>query len=626
MIDNSIARQAMWNNQLKANRHPIVSLASGYTARWLLFPQPSVTAQQTTTKPIAEAAGKAPPVQSTAANPTLSSATAAANSSSTATASANNNATTTTTGPPRPSLAMVKALTNEEIDKDLRHFNAYRSAVISYRQQYYAAVNQIPLESVQRNVAHGVPPPHHLPPHHHPVVASTLPSTLPVRIDPEEEKRLESLRKKITRAECIREELEQRYVALRAHYVQEQQLLQQTTKHRIETIQTWQDALEARSKAVGLLRARLQMTRDVLHVLRRREQAIVQYNADHSLSGGVAINNKTTAEPAVAKSSMNGTGEPMSAAVTDTELTGVGSGATVETTANSTAAKNDKGADQVFDVWNRLEEDLKKCTSIKPTGKKPMLLRNSKLPETPFDVPLLLSNISSVPEKTVAYSVNGIFGSHPESLCWTDQDIDVDVPDDADAAGGVGDGSNSLLKEKVEFLKAELRKERKLTQEFYGKITQQRVREDEWVAMLCLLRQETDSVLHRHNILLESDIGKMASQKLYDEELQQHEHAMANTPGYTGQGGDTGAAEDGSLTQDGTSAGGNDAAGKATAPASPEDKANDGDDEGSAGDDASQNQQQDWNANQESSNKRTAGDLSRGSSPSPSKTSKRRRT
>ena len=38
---------------------------------------------------------------------------------------------------------LLTPLTVEEMEKDFRHFNAYRAAVLSYRQQYYVAVNRL---------------------------------------------------------------------------------------------------------------------------------------------------------------------------------------------------------------------------------------------------------------------------------------------------------------------------------------------------------------------------------------------------------------------------------------------------------------------------------------------------
>jgi len=52
--------------------------------------------------------------------------------------------------------------------------------------------------------------------------------TMPVRIDPEEEKRLAILRKRVAASEAKREVLETEYLSLRAHYVHESHKLRRT--------------------------------------------------------------------------------------------------------------------------------------------------------------------------------------------------------------------------------------------------------------------------------------------------------------------------------------------------------------------------------------------------------------
>jgi hypothetical protein len=62
-----------------------------------------------------------------------------------------------------------------------------------------------------------------------------------------------------------------------------------------------------------------------------------------------------------------------------------------------------------------------------------------------------------------------------------------------------------------------LDKERDSSKSYAHKIAQLRTQNDEWVAMMGLVRQETESVLHRHHILLESDMAMQASERLHHE-------------------------------------------------------------------------------------------------------------
>lgn len=376
----------------------------------------------------------------------------------------------------------LKSLTQEEIDKDLRHFNAYRSAVISYRQQYYLAVNH-----------------HNLPQEPQPL------ATLPVKIDPEEEKRLTLLRKKIARAEFHREEAEQQYVALRAHYVQTSQELDQASKTSAAVLEFLQEAVQNRSTAVGLLRARLQMARDVLAALQRRGDALAQAAAD----GGAAS-------------------APVS-------LTGV---------------------NELEDLWNQVEDELKKVRTTKK--KKPMLWPCIQNPSTPRGVPILLSALSLVPEKSIAFGTNGTFGAKPHSMCYLADHLPVDAEEFEEDTEEV-----DTLREECDFLQTELDKERLLNEQVAGDIAASRHKHDELVSMICLVRQETEAVLFRHNIILESDHAQEVAKELYDKSMQDRVEAAATLA----DAAETVAQEE-------------DAAGEAAPkPARPADEANDGDDE-----------------------------------------------
>jgi hypothetical protein len=414
-----------------------------------------------------------------------------------------------------PPSGALKALAADEVEKDLRHFQAYHRAVITYRQQYYLAANPnhaaaaaaaqasaaassssllmspssagaspaaqqngaAGLASQQPYLLHGVGP----------AVAA-----LPVRIDPEEEKRLALLRRKIARAEWMREDLEQRYVSLRAHYVQ----CSQEVKRVQQQIAGRQDFLRAcvkdRAATLGLMRARLQMTRDVLASLQRRGHVLAAANADPSMA---------LAPP------------PTPAA----------SGSAAD------PANSSKDPLLLDSLWNQVEEEVKKQQRKlgNPRTAKPVPWPCARMPPTPFDVPLLLSNASNAPEKTVAFSGNGVFGSGKKaSLVWT---LPETVPIDEDGvvdATKVGAGAAAAvishrrheldeLGEEVAFLQSELEKERVQNQQIAEQIARARSKNDEWVAMICLVRQETESVLHRHNVVLESDLAREASERWF---------------------------------------------------------------------------------------------------------------
>eukprot|EP00591_Stephanopyxis_turris_P007549 CAMPEP_0195512066 /NCGR_PEP_ID=MMETSP0794_2-20130614/4165_1 /TAXON_ID=515487 /ORGANISM="Stephanopyxis turris, Strain CCMP 815" /LENGTH=1230 /DNA_ID=CAMNT_0040639787 /DNA_START=96 /DNA_END=3788 /DNA_ORIENTATION=+ len=93
---------------------------------------------------------------------------------------------------------------------------------------------------------------------------------MPVRIDPEEEKRIAQLRQKIALLEHERENIEGQYVSLRAHYVRECQLLEHTKSDLGWTNEFLQELVKRRGKVLALRRVRCQIVRDVLACLKWR--------------------------------------------------------------------------------------------------------------------------------------------------------------------------------------------------------------------------------------------------------------------------------------------------------------------------------------------------------------------
>jgi len=370
---------------------------------------------------------------------------------------------TTTTSSKDPSILLARGytsryvggplqtLTPDEIDKDLRHMQAYYHAVTSYQQQYYLQqTNQHNRSVIDESSLH-LPPP-----------TAATPVLLPVRIDPEEEKRLQLLRKKISKAEQQREDLEQQYVALRAHYVQVSQELQSASKQ--STVDFLKRLLVQRSRVIGYLRARLQMTRDVLLCLYARA----------SLLGDTTTSSATAATAPV---------------------------------------PND---DELFKVWNQTEEDLKQAVQgCFSKSKKPQSWPCTQLTSTPRGVPLLVSALSTVPEKSIAMGTSGMFGSKASSLMWLETHLPNDDDDEEETT------QVQQLQEEMEFLQQELALEQSQNQDLCHQIATSRSRNDEWVAMMSIVRQETEIVLHRHNVLLESEAAQMKAAEKWQEEEEE---------------------------------------------------------------------------------------------------------
>jgi hypothetical protein len=186
----------------------------------------------------------------------------------------------------------------------------------------------------------------------------------------------------------------------------------------------------------------------------------------------------------------------------------------------------------------------------------------SHVPKIPPGVPLLLSQLAEQPGQAAAWGTCGAFGAKPHSMLWIDNQVPTGAPDTAEEL--------PALREEESKLKEEIAHERALNKEFQMEVISRRKKNDELVAMMALLRTETEATVTRHNILLESDIAKKAALKLHEEEEEKQDEAGSTAGGAAEKGQDGGASSAGSSGALPESSG------------LKEDDENDGDDEGGA--------------------------------------------
>jgi hypothetical protein len=168
---------------------------------------------------------------------------------------------------------------------------------------------------------------------------------LPVRIDPEEEKRISQLRKRIAASERLREVLETEYVSLRASYVHESHALERTRTNVDSQLEFLRSLLRKRGRVVALQRVRCAVARDILSCLKR---------------GALVVGEKEEAE----------------------------------------AEAQEDG--DMLQVWNDIETQLLEAERALKTDQ--VLHWDARtLPRTPNDVPIYLSQLSSVPDKGAAF-------------------------------------------------------------------------------------------------------------------------------------------------------------------------------------------------------------------------------
>lgn len=388
-------------------------------------------------------------------------------------------------------------LTGEEMERDLRHMEAFSNACTAYSQQYFIFQNskEDSEESKSNSKAHTQPP----------LIA------MPVRIDPEEEKRLTTLRQKIQQCEAQREVLESQYLSLRAHYVflsQKLKIYRGTVNRHVEFLQ---GQVQKRGRLVALQRARLQIAREVL--------ASLQHRQDVKLD---------TAE------------------------------------GDST---------DLVEVWNQIDEQFKAAEKdCRSSGVEKW--HAMKVPQIPPGVPLLLSQLAKQPGKAAAWSTGGMLGSNDDSMCW----LEPLLPKNKDKSTLEED--LPTLKSEVEVLRRELNRERNLNKDLQTEIIDRRRRNDEVVAMMALLRTETEAVVARHNILLQSDQAKEAADRLLAEEETGTNDESGSSKNNAGAGETV--AENVAPAE---TAGGVGEVADSTIASKAEDPENDGDDEGGEEDD-----------------------------------------
>lgn len=247
----------------------------------------------------------------------------------------------------------ITTLAKDDIEKDLRHMEAYRNACNGYNQQLFVYKNQelvrsgyfgtfAPFPGADGDVIH---------PSAAPVSSSIVHGSkfsMPIRIDPEEEKRLSLLRKKIHQSEFEREKLETEYLSLRAHYIHEIQLVRKTRSYEMGRWKLLKDLMERRGKVLGLMRVKVAMGRDIESLLKYRGELAEKVKNGDIKTGDEVV--KSTA-PATAEVA-NGSGASamnMNGAASNTS------------SGNDEKKKAEEKKVNLVEMWNDINAQLKEA-------------------------------------------------------------------------------------------------------------------------------------------------------------------------------------------------------------------------------------------------------------------------
>jgi len=174
--------------------------------------------------------------------------------------------------------------------------------------------------------------------------------TMPVRIDPEEEKRLSLLRKRVAASEAKREVLETEYLSLRAHYVHESHLLRHARRNTDGQLGLLKELGRRRGEVLALKRVRVEVGREILEVLRWREE-----------------NGRVGARYGLAKEEG---GKDMEVVVATTATNAITTPSTTTTTTKEEATTSDKVPEDLIDIWTTIEARLHEaelaCSEVQP--------------------------------------------------------------------------------------------------------------------------------------------------------------------------------------------------------------------------------------------------------------------
>ncbi|KAL7547044.1 hypothetical protein ACHAWF_010365 [Thalassiosira exigua] len=437
-------------------------------------------------------------------------------------------------------------ISREVVDRDLRHMEAYRVACAGYAQQLFAYENRELVRSGRFSSAPGtdegvaadgrrVDAPTSRP--RGPAGPKGRP-VLPSRIDPDEERRLSLLRKRMHKNEFERERLETEYLSLRAHYVHESQLLRKARAYELGRWRVMRDVATRRGRALGLSRARLAIARDAEWIARRKK-------ASAGVSGDVEMKDASTPTQTLNRDKEGTADAPAASA-----------GGEGKKNVAATSVKKAGANGELVKVWDDLHAQLKEaemaCANVEtpgvlaqmaaacldlpnggrsrsptrdgdrggksPTpgdpsnngskggggGKKGRSSTPSSSagapdvvpwdcvvePRTPYGLPLLLSCLSSTTDKVVGFVTDR---SNPTAITW----LESNLPEST-AAFAADAKDVARLREEVRGLEEELAKEGASNAELQNQIIASRKRSDQMVAMMQLLRAETEAVLERY--------------------------------------------------------------------------------------------------------------------------------
>lgn len=274
---------------------------------------------------------------------------------------------------------------------------------------------------------------------------------MPIKIDPEEEKRLSGLRKRMHQSEFVRMQLETQYLSLRSHYIHESQLVRKTRAYEMEgRLKLMREVMVRREKVLALMRVKMAIWRDVeVRLLGYRDgwnvggtedDTIVEKQKEASSDAATEKAEQKSKEGAEADNKrvdllkiwndINAQLKAAEAACMELETPAIltkmvvtptptppSSSASSATSIAKNGRKRSGSVTSTEESANSNNDLSSKKKRVSSTGLEPHIIPWDCMvePRTPYDFPLLLSCLSSATDKVAGYG-ELLFGTFIHSL------------------------------------------------------------------------------------------------------------------------------------------------------------------------------------------------------------------
>mmetsp|Transcript_4705 Transcript_4705/g.6345 ORF Transcript_4705/g.6345 Transcript_4705/m.6345 type:complete len:716 (-) Transcript_4705:25-2172(-) len=321
--------------------------------------------------------------------------------------------------------------------------------------------------------------------------------------DPEEEKRTSHLRKKAAWNESKREVLESQYVSLRAHYVHECQRLEKIKTHGDMSLLLLQTLVRKRAEILALKRCRNELCSEILDPANDYNHDIDNVKKMWKMLNHRIMNAEKECDQFVNR--IDGTFLNDSPYHTHHS----------NTTNNKNNSKNNK-------------PNTRGSTSINKSDKHIRVNWDSiKVSSTTRGLPLLLSPLSRAPDRMAALCYGGLFGSSIKDMVWDEKNLPsslstlTNCDSNNETHNDVNANEESLLKHLLnesEELEKSLLEVRKDNVRMNAELRESRKQSDAICSRMALLRTETEAVVMRHNLVLDTPEARARADALVGEE------------------------------------------------------------------------------------------------------------